>query len=218
MISRKAIYLPLFLLLLACLTVLGAQENIEGEVEVHSRGGKIALWMEERGIPGELAVILIATLPIVELRGAIPVAMHVFDMPIIKSYILCVFGNMLPIPFILLLLGPVSKILRKLTIFDRFFEWLFARTRRRSGTIEKYEELGLIVFIAIPLPITGAWTGSLAAFLLGLRFWPSFFCAFAGVCIAGVIVTTFSYFGIWGALAAAVILFAISALGTLRKK
>lgn len=218
MSSRKALYLSLFVLLLACSFVLGAQDSEGIDTEVHSRGGKIALWMEEKGIQGELAVILIATLPIVELRGAIPVAMHVFDMPIIKSYILCVFGNMLPIPFILLLLGPVSKILRKITLFDRFFEWLFARTRRRSGAIQKYEELGLIIFIAIPLPITGAWTGSLAGFLFGLRFWPSFFCALAGVCIAGVIVTTFSYFGIWGALAAGIILFAISALGTLRNK
>jgi len=183
-----------------------------------SRGGKIADWLYEHGIPADLVVIIIATLPIVELRGAIPVAMHFFGMSIPRSYILCVIGNMIPVPFILLLLGPVSRILRKIKIFDRFFEWLFTRTRRRSETIKKYEELGLIMFVAIPLPVTGAWTGSLAAFLFGLRFWPSFFCALAGVCIAGVIVTTFSAMGIIGAIAAAVILFGITTFSIFRKQ
>jgi uncharacterized membrane protein len=125
---------------------------------------------------------------------------------------------MIPVPFILLLLGPVARILRRLPIFDRFFEWLFERTRRRSDTIKKYEELGLILFVAIPLPVTGAWTGSLAAFLFGLRFWMSFFCALAGVCIAGVIVTSFSALGWIGALAAGVILFGIAATSIFTKK
>ena len=187
-------------------------------LDTHSHGSKIALWLDDHGIPAELTVIAIATLPIVELRGAIPVAMHVFDMPIVKSYILCVVGNMIPIPFILLLLGPVSIFLRKIKIFDKFFEWLFARTRRRSAAIKKYEELGLIMFVAIPLPVTGAWTGSLAAFLFGLRFWPSFFCALAGVCIAGIVVTTFSYFGLLGAIAAAVILFTLASISIFCKR
>ncbi len=199
-------------------SLLASTPDSASEEIVHSRGKKIALWMEDHGIPEELTVVFIATLPIVELRGAIPVAMHIFDMPIVKGYILCVVGNMIPVPFILLLLGPVSNLLRRIKIFDSFFRWLFARTRRRSATIEKYEELGLIMFVAIPLPVTGAWTGSLAAFLFGLKFWPSFFCALAGVCIAGVIVTTFSYFGILGAIAAAIILFTISAISVFRKK
>ncbi|RKZ31062.1 hypothetical protein DRQ36_03335 [bacterium] len=190
----------------------------ERVLEDASHSGKIARWLHERGIPGDIVVVIIATLPIVELRGAIPVAMHLFDMPIPRSYILCVIGNIIPVPFILLLLGPVSRFLRKLKIFDRFFGWLFARTRRRSETIRKYEELGLIIFVAIPLPVTGAWTGSLAAFLFGLRFWPSFFCALAGVCIAGVIVTTFSALGLIGAIAAAIILFTIATVSIFTKK
>jgi len=190
----------------------------ERVLEDASHSGKIARWLHERGIPGDIVVVIIATLPIVELRGAIPVAMHLFDMPIPRSYILCVIGNIIPVPFILLLLGPVSRFLRKLKIFDRFFGWLFARTRRRSETIRKYEELGLIIFVAIPLPVTGAWTGSLAAFLFGLRFWPSFFCALAGVCIAGVIVTTFSALGLVGAIAAAIILFTIATVSIFTKK
>ena len=201
--KAKVIVALLLFIALSCAASAG-----EGEL---SRGGKIAAWLHQRGIPGELVVLIIAMLPIVELRGAIPVAMHLFGMSIPKSYILCVIGNMIPVPFILLLLGPVSRALRRIKIFDRFFEWLFARTRRRSETIRKYEELGLIMFVAIPLPITGAWTGSLAAFLFGLRFWPSFFCALAGVCIAGVIVSSFSALGWIGAVAAGTILLSLAA-------
>ncbi len=214
-LRQKIVILLLFSILLVCLAAPGAETSPEDE---HSRGSKIALWLKDKGLSPDLVVIIIATLPIIELRGAIPVAMHVFDMPILRSYILCVFGNMIPIPFILLLLGPVARILRKIRLFDRFFEWLFARTRRRSETIKKYEELGLIMFVAIPLPVTGAWTGSLAAFLFGLRFWPSFFCALAGVCIAGVVVTSFSALGLFGAIAAAVILFGISAMSIFKKR
>jgi len=216
-LSKRCVIAVLFLLILAGIVFASIPSPDSGE-ELHSRGKKIALWLEDKGIPEELVVLLIATLPIVELRGAIPVAMHVFDMPIPKSYILCVIGNMIPVPFILLLLGPAAALLRKIKLFDRFFEWLFARTRRRIETIKKYEELGLIMFVAIPLPVTGAWTGSLAAFLFGLRFWPSFFCALAGVCIAGVIVTSFSYFGLWGAVAAGAILFAISTLSIFKNR
>jgi len=205
------------LIFLSSAFALFAADADTASIDVHSSGGRIALGLEDHGIPAELAVIIIATLPIVELRGAIPVAMHIFDMPILKSYLLCVLGNILPVPFILFLLGPVSGFLRKIPVFDRFFIWLFARTRRRSETIRKYEELGLIMFVAIPLPVTGAWTGSLAAFLFGLRFWPSFFCALAGVCIAGVIVTAFSSLGIIGAIAAAGILFIIAAVSIFRR-
>lgn len=182
-----------------------ASQQVSGET-VDSRGGKIAMWMQQQGIPPDVVVTLIAAMPIVELRGAVPVAHHVFDMGLVRSFVLSVVGNMLPVPFILLLLGPVSNFLRRFKVFDRFFVWLFNRTRARSETIARYQEVGLIIFIAIPLPATGAWTGALAAFLLGLRFWLSMGCVLAGVAIAGVIVSTFSAFGWIGAVAAGVAL------------
>jgi uncharacterized membrane protein len=180
-------------------------------------GERAARWLSTHGIPPDLAVVLIATLPIVELRGAIPVAMHVFDMSIPRSFLLSVAGNMLPIPFIILLLEPLSRLLRRWAPLARLMDWLFERTRRKSETIRRYQELGLIIFIAIPLPATGAWTGAMAAFLFGLKFWPSFFCALAGVCIAGVIVTTFSAFGVGGAIAAGIVLSAATAVSLLRR-
>ncbi|MCK5832325.1 small multi-drug export protein [bacterium] len=216
--AGKRAKIALFVLIILFVSSLVASETVPRDEEALSHGDKIASWLHKKGIPSDLVVLIIAMLPIVELRGAIPVAMHLFGMSIPHSYILCVLGNMIPIPFILLLLGPVSRFLRRMKIFDKFFIWLFNRTRKRSNKIKKYEELGLIAFVAIPLPITGAWTGSLAAFLFGLRFWPSFFCALAGVCIAGVVVTAFSALGWVGAISAGVILIIIAATSIFSKK
>ena len=90
---------------------------------------------------------------------------------------------------LLLYLGPVSNFLRRIGFMDRFFDWIFARTRKRSGALEKYGALGLVLFVAIPLPVTGAWTGSAAAFLFGIPFRKAFPLIVAGVAIAGAIVT-----------------------------
>jgi len=88
----------------------------------------------------------------------------------------------------LLLLGPVSKWLRRFKIFNRFFNWLFARTEKNSAVIQKYGFWGLAIFVGIPLPITGAWSGCAAAFLLQMKFWRAFFAILLGILIAGGIV------------------------------
>ncbi len=145
-----------------------------------------------QGIAPELATLLIAMLPIAELRGAIPVAIVGFDMPVVSAYFWAVVGNTIPAFFLLLFLDPVAQWLRKQSrFFDRFFIWLFARTRRRfSVTSEKYGKfVALVLFVAIPLPITGAWTGAAAAFLFGVPFRRSFPALVIGVLIAGVVVT-----------------------------
>lgn len=140
------------------------------------------------GIPGELAVVVIAMLPVSELRGAIPWAASQ-GIGLGQAYALAVAGNSIPVVPLLLGLGPASKWLRRWRAFDRFFEWLFARTRRRGKLVEKYEALGLIPFVAIPLPVTGAWTGCAAAFVFGVRFWYALPAIVAGILIAGVIVS-----------------------------
>jgi uncharacterized membrane protein len=94
----------------------------------------------------------------------------------------------------------------------RFFDWLFARTRRKSAGIEKYEALGLTLFVAIPLPMTGAWTGAMAGFLMGIPFWKSLLCNLLGVLLAGGIMTLLSLLGWWGAALALVGLFAMAAV------
>ncbi|MBN1676440.1 MAG: small multi-drug export protein [Kiritimatiellae bacterium] len=179
-----------------------------------SIGLRVSQALRRAGIPDPLAVLLIATLPIVELRGAIPVG-HVLRMDPWAVYLVAVAGNMIPIPFILLLLGPVSSFLMRWRIGKRFFEWLFARTRRKSAQIEKYEKLGLAIFVAIPLPVTGGWTGAVAAFLMGLRFWHAMASILLGVMIAGAIMSGLSALGWIGVAVAGVALAALVARGLL---
>jgi uncharacterized membrane protein len=140
-------------------------------------------------IPKDLKVFVMAMLPIIELRGALPYAICVKpELWLPKAYLLAVIGNFVPVVPILLFLGPVSDWLRKVPLFDKFFIWLFARTRRRGRLIEKYEAIGLTMFVAIPLPVTGAWTGALAAFIFGIRRKWAIPCIALGVMIAGVVV------------------------------
>ena len=141
-------------------------------------------------LPDWLVVLIISMMPFIELRGAIPVALGYYDMPLLAAFVLCVVGNMIPVPFILLIFEKVEKFLRRWKFWNRFFDRLFDRTvRRASEKVEKYQELGIITFVAIPLPGTGAWTGALIAYLFGLDMWKSFWVITLGVLIAGILVT-----------------------------
>ncbi len=143
------------------------------------------------GFSPELATTLLAMLPIAELRGAIPAGIGGWGLDWWVAAPLAIIGNMIPVFFILWWIEPVSKWLRKhFAFFDRFFEWLFERTRKKFyNKYEKWGNLALIVFVAIPLPVTGAWTGSLAAFLFGIPFKKALPLITVGVIIASIIVT-----------------------------
>jgi uncharacterized membrane protein len=150
------------------------------------------------GIAKELIVVIISALPIAELRGALPVAIDVFHFSWYYALPLAILGNMLPVPIILLFLNAITRVLSKVGFIDRFLRWLFEHTRKRGGIVERYERIGLALFVAIPLPITGAWTGSLLAVLLGLKFKHAILSIFIGVLIAGIIVTCVSLLiGLW---------------------
>jgi uncharacterized membrane protein len=136
-----------------------------------------------------LLTVLIAMLPVSELRGAIPWALGVGKLSWTTAYLLAVLGNLLPVLPILTLLGPAERLLRQWTPLDRFFTWLFERTRRRSTLVERYEALGLMLFVAVPLPVTGAWTGCVAAYLFGIRRRYALPAIGIGVAMAGVVVT-----------------------------
>ena len=142
-----------------------------------------------------LKVLALAASPISELRGAIPVAIVTFHFPWYYALLLAIAGNLIPVPFILLFLNTFFRLLSKIGIFRRILLWLFEYTKRRGKIIERYERIGLALFVAIPLPITGAWTGSLAAVLFGLKFKHAFLSIFIGICIAGTIVTCGTLFG-----------------------
>ncbi len=129
--------------------------------------------------------------PIFELRGSIPMALTVYHLPVWSAYLISVFGNIVPIVFILLLLKSVSDYLsRHSRFFNRFFTWLFERTRKKHAkTFEYGRDLALMIFVAIPIPFTGAWMGALCAFVFGIPFRRAFLAIAGGVAIAGVIVT-----------------------------
>jgi len=142
-----------------------------------------------------LVVLGIAASPIAELRAAIPVAIIQYDFPWHYALLLAVIGNLLPVPFILLFLDAITRFLSRVGFLKRFLEWLFERTRRRGRVIERYERIGLALFVAVPLPFTGAWTGALAAVLLGLRFKHAMLSIVIGVIIAGIVVTCATVLG-----------------------
>lgn len=136
--------------------------------------------------------------PIGELRVALPIALTLYNMDWVWAFFISVLGNLVPIVFLLLFLDPVSQWLSDNSkFFQRFFNWLFERTRRKSNSrIEKYGEIALISFVAIPLPLTGAWTGAVVAFLFGIPFKKSFPLISLGVIIAGVIMLIATKLGI----------------------
>jgi len=127
-------------------------------------------------------------IPWIESRYVIPYALWEFNWELWQVFPLAILGNMLPIPFVLLFFKFVEKFLRKFRFWTKVMDWLFKRTRERAdGKIIKYEYLGLIMFVAVPLPFTGAWTGSLIAYLFDLKFSKSVLTILLGVIISATI-------------------------------
>lgn len=139
-----------------------------------------------------ITVLLTAMAPVAELRGAIPLGIVRYDLPPLITYGLAVVGNMIPIVPILFFLNKGTDYAMRYQRLESLLNWVFKRTRKKGGVIEKYELLGLVLFVAIPLPMTGAWTGAIASYLFGLNSLRSVISIFIGVLIAGVIVTTLS--------------------------
>lgn len=135
-----------------------------------------------------LYVFLISMLPIIELRGAIPVATALGLDPVI-SYIISIIGNILPVPFILLFITPFCNMLKKTKLFHWFPEWLEKKVEKNEEKVTKYKNIGLFIFVAIPLPGTGAWTGALVASFIGYKFRDAFLSISGGVLTAGVIMS-----------------------------
>jgi uncharacterized membrane protein len=146
-------------------------------------------------MPKEYIVVIMGALPISELRGALPLALY-YGMPLGKAFWLSVLGNVSFIVPALFLFEPVSNRLRKFKPWSRFFDWLFERTKKNSDAIQKYEALGLALFVAIPLPMTGAWSGVVAASLFKMRFRYAFIAIVSGVICAGLIVLALCTLGI----------------------
>lgn len=139
-----------------------------------------------------LYVFLISMLPVIELRGAIPVGAG-FGLHPLFNALVCIVGNMLPVPGILFLFPRVLAAMKKGKLTKRFAVWLEEHVMKKTDRIAKGAAVGLFLFVAIPLPGTGAWTGSMIAALVGIRKKYAFFSVLAGVVAAACIVTAVSY-------------------------
>ncbi len=145
-----------------------------------------------------LYTFFISMLPIIELRGAIPVG-AASGLPWYINYLLCCIGNMLPVPFILFFVQYVLNFMKRIRHLDRIAFWVEEKAEKYKGQVTKYATWGLLLFVAVPLPGTGAWTGSLVAAFIKMEKKTAFFSVLGGVLIAGVIITLISY-GVLGFL------------------
>ena len=158
---------------------------------VSTLGGKIGK---------EFIAFIISMIPILELRGGLLAAgPAILDIPMWRAIPICVVGNLVPIPFILLLITKIFDWMKGTRKLKPIVEKLEKKAMSKSDQIEKYEFWGLVIFVGIPLPGTGAWTGALIAALLGIRFRKAFPAIVLGVCLAAFIMTVLSY-GFLGAL------------------
>jgi len=148
------------------------------------------------GVPGPLAVMGIAALPIAELRLAIPVAMGVYGMGPLQAFGYAVLGNLVPVPVILLLFRQAHDLLEDVWPFRPILARVHKKIEAHREGYETYGPPVLISFVAIPLPFTGAWTGAAAATVFEVPFAPALGLLAAGVCIAGGIVTTLCHLGV----------------------
>lgn len=142
----------------------------------------------------EFTVMLTAALPIIEVRGAIPVGISLGLSPI-HSTILAIIGSMIPVPFLLFTIRPIFNYLKGTKTFKKLVHRLTDRSMSGSGKIQKYGAWGLLVFVAIPLPGTGVWSASLISYLLDMRFKWAFPAIFVGNLIAGILIMMLSHGG-----------------------
>lgn len=142
----------------------------------------------------ELCVLFCSMIPIIELRGAIPLG-AALRLPWWENFMLAIIGNMIPVPFILLFIKKVIAWMStcRVKFFNKVGNWIFKKAEKNRDRIEKYSFWGVCLFVAIPLPMTGAWTGSLVAATIDMKFWKALLSAFIGVVIAGVIMSLASY-------------------------
>lgn len=143
-------------------------------------------------VSSEIIVFIVSCLPILELRGGL-IAAKLLNLNLFRAFIICYIGNMLPIPFILLFIRKIFAFLKRFSKFEKIIDKLETRSIRKAEKVRKYRLWGLFLFVAIPLPGTGAWTGALAADLLDIRIKHSLPIIALGVFVAGIIVSIISY-------------------------
>lgn len=149
-------------------------------------------------ISRELVIFIISMIPILELRGGL-IAASLLKVPITTAVPICIIGNVIPVPFILLFIRQIFKLMRNVPVIGSIIRKLEKRAMGKSDSIKKYEFWGLVLFVGIPLPGTGAWTGSLIAALLEVDFKKAILAVLLGIAMATIIMSVVSY-GLLGAI------------------
>ncbi len=142
-----------------------------------------------------LKIFILSMLPLTELRGSIPLAYGLYDLNPLSVYVVAVLGNIIPVFFILLFLDKLSEVfMRKSKLIERVLLFVFDRARKKFySQHKKFGDIALMLFVAVPLPVTGAWTGAVAAWLFGIPYKKSIYLIFSGLLISGFIVSLISY-------------------------
>ena len=138
-------------------------------------------------VPKELIVLFTAALPVIELKGAMPIGVGM-GLSISESFTISYLGSILPVPILLFFLKPIMAFLRRTRILAPIAHWIEKRTHKKGGGVRKYSLLGLFIFVAIPLPTTGVWTGSAIASFLDIRVKHAFPVIALGNLVAGLII------------------------------
>ncbi len=153
----------------------------------------IMQWLTQGAVGEFCFTILVSMVPIVELRGGIPFGVTL-GLPVWAAYVAAVIGNMLPVPFILVYIRRIFQWMRRrLPRLNSLVDALERKAHLKGRTVTRYKYLGLLLFVAIPLPGTGAWTGSLAAAFLDMPLRKAVPSIFAGVLIAGVAISALTF-------------------------
>lgn len=155
----------------------------------------MTLWFQDKGISNELIVFIVSMLPIIELRGGL-IASSLLGIDLIKASVICIAGNIVPIPFILLFIRKIFELLKKVKGINKIIYKLESTAMKKSDTIQKSAFIGLLLFVGIPLPGTGAWTGSLISALLDVKMKISVPAILCGLILATVIMDIVSYGGL----------------------
>ena len=143
-------------------------------------------------IPEELTIFIISLMPILEIRGGM-IAAKFLGVNFIKAFLICYLGNMVPIPFILLFIRKIFQFLRRFKCMNKLVDKLEAKGEKNKEKVLRYKEWGLLLFVAIPLPGTGGWTGALIAAMLDLRMKKALPIIALGVFVAGLIMSLLTY-------------------------
>lgn len=176
--------------------VVSAEATVEttgdASADDDSLAARVANWLAEKGIPQWLIPFIISVFPILELRGGI-IAARIVGMKLIPAFLICFVGNMIPLPFVLLFIKKIFAFLRDKKFFGPIVQKLEARAESKSKGFKRGEAISLFLFVAIPLPGTGGWTGALVASLLNMPVKKSLPVITAGVFVAGLIMSLLMY-------------------------